>query len=250
VRDGAAAIARLSTLDPAAIALLLDFDGTLVEIAPIPDAVEVPQALRAALARLIDKTSGALAIVSGREIAALDRLLGSHDIPIVGGHGAEMRVRDNETVRLAAPLPAAMREALVAARAYDPGIVVEGKGYSVTLHYLNAPQQEARLRRHIDVVLADYPAEAVEVQPGKAVFEIKRQGVSKGTALRRLMTLPPFKGRRPVFIGDDETDKTLFALLPEFDGLGFSVALDVDGLAGIFASPAEVRGALQALAGR
>ena len=86
------------------------------------------------------------------------------------------------------------------------------------------------------------------MQAGKAVFELKRPAVSKGGALRDLMLHPPFNGRRPVFIGDDETDKTLFAVLPDYDGIGFSVGLSYPGLAGIFANPADFRRALHMLA--
>jgi len=145
-------------------------------------------------------------------------------------------------------LPDALRDRLKAAGKLDPGILIEDKGYSVALHYRRAPAMEARLRAHIDAVRADFPDEPMEMLPGKALFEIKRPGVSKGEGVRALLTHAPFAGRTPVFIGDDETDKTLFALLPEFGGVGFSVDLDYDGLAGRFSSPAAVRDALQRLA--
>jgi trehalose 6-phosphate phosphatase len=237
-------------LDVASIALLLDVDGTIVDIAPTPDAVQVSPELLNSLARLFETTGGALALVSGRPIADLDRLFAPLKLPAIGGHGAEIRLREDETIPLAALLPPAMRRQLAEACAFDRGIVHEDKGYSFTLHYRNAPGQKARLDRHIEKVRAAFPQEALEVQAGKAVFELKRPNVSKGKAVRELMAHPPFKGRRPVFIGDDETDKTLFAVLPEFGGVGFSVDLLYPGLAGIFASPADVRAALQVLAGR
>ena len=84
--------------------------------------------------------------------------------------------------------------------------------------------------------------------PGKAIFEVKRPGVSKGAAVSALMTHAPFAGRKPVFIGDDVTDESVFALLPELGGIGFSVDLAFAGLAGTFSSPAQVRRALRALA--
>ena len=243
-----AATAKFAKLDVTGIALLLDVDGTLIDIAPTPDAVEVPSDLRDSLARLLDRTAGALALVSGRPIAELDRLFAPLTLPAVGGHGAEMRLLDRETVQRAEFLPDAMRRQLDEARAFDPGIVCEDKGYSFTLHYRNAPQQKEQLARHIEKVRAAFPQEVVEVQAGKAVFELKRPTVSKGNAVRDLMEHPPFKGRRPVFIGDDETDKTLFAILPDYDGIGFSVGLLFPGLAGIFAKPADFRRALQILA--
>lgn len=243
------AIGRFADLDLDAVALLLDFDGTLVDIAPTPDAVHVSDELRASLTRLLDKTGGATALVSGRSIATLDRLIGSPILPAIGGHGAEMRLRaGGDIVGIAPPLPDVMKRRLDEARGFDPGIVVEDKGYSFTLHYRNAPRQNEALHRHIAAVRAAFPNEAVEVQLGKAVYEVKRSGLSKGTAVRELMTRAPFAGRTPVFIGDDETDKTVFALLPALKGVGFSVDVEFEGLAGIFETPAQVRRALQVLA--
>ena len=243
-----AAFEIFTGLDPAHIALLLDFDGTLVDIAATPDAVHVSDELRASLARLLAKTGGALALVSGRPIADLDRKFSPLVLPIVGGHGAETRVRENEVMRAAEPLPGALRRQLNEAVAFDPAIVVEDKAYSFALHYRNAPQQEERLRRHIAVVRAAFPGERIDVLPGKAIFEVKRPGVSKGAAVSALMTHAPFAGRKPVFIGDDVTDESVFALLPELGGIGFSVDLAFAGLAGTFSSPAQVRRALRALA--
>lgn len=242
-----AAVAAFLKLDVSRIALLLDFDGTLVDIAPTPDAVHVPDDLCDSLARLLELTNGALAVVSGRPIRDIDAMFAPLKLPVVGGHGAEMRVRDDEIFSAVAPLPEALRRRLKAAEEFDPGILIEDKGYSVALHYRRAPAVATRLRAHIDAVCADFPGEPMEMLPGKALFEIKRPGVSKGEGVRTLLTHAPFAGRIPVFIGDDETDKTLFALLPEFGGIGFSVDLDYEGLAGVFSSPAAVRGALQRL---
>jgi trehalose 6-phosphate phosphatase len=245
-----AAAAKFAALDLTTIALLLDVDGTLLDIAPAPDAVEVPCGLVDTLTRLSSGTAGALALVSGRPIAELDRLFAPLVLPAVGGHGAEMRRQGREIIARAQFLPDAMRRQLGEAASFDPGIVCEDKGYSLTLHYRNAPQQKARIERHIESVRAAFPREAVEVQAGKAVFELKWSAVSKGGAMRDLLQHPPFKGRRPAFVGDDETDKTLFAVLPEYDGIGFSVGLHYPGLAGIFAEPADFRIALQMLVGK
>ena len=243
-----AAIEDFAALDATRIALLLDFDGTLVDIAPTPDAVHVPKALCDALARLLKATGGALALVSGRPIADLDRRFSPLKLPIVGGHGAELRVREGNTISAVAPLPEVLRRGLAEARSLDPGILIEDKGYSVALHYRQAPRREEALRRHIADVLAAFPGETVEVLPGKALFEVKRPGVSKGESVRLLMTHTPFAGRQPVFIGDDVTDESVFASLPALHGKGYAVGRHFAGATGIFETPDDVREALRRLA--
>ncbi|MEJ2378696.1 MAG: trehalose-phosphatase, partial [Pseudolabrys sp.] len=232
--DNHAAIDDFAALDPGRVALLLDFDGTLVDIAPTPDAVHVPAALCNALARLLQATGGALALVSGRPIADLDRRFSPLKLPIVGGHGAELRVREGETISAVPPLPEALRRRLAEAQALDPGILVEDKGYSLALHYRNAMQSEEALRRHIAEALVGFPGERLEVLPGKALFEVKRPGVSKGESVRLLMRHAPFAGRVPVFIGDDITDETVFAQIPALGGKGYAVGRHFAGVTGIF----------------
>jgi trehalose 6-phosphate phosphatase len=243
-----AAMDIFAHLDAKSIALLLDVDGTLIDFGPSPHEVHVSDELKSTLARLLRQTEGALALVSGRPIADLDALFAPLKLPAVGGHGAEMRVLGTEIVNAATPLPQALRRHLADAATPGSGIVVEDKGYSLALHYRKAPQHEDRLRAHIAAGRAAYPGEATEVLPGKSMFEVKRPNVSKGDGVRELMRQPPFAGRMPVFIGDDITDESVFAALPELGGKGFSVRRDFAGLAGIFDSPLDVRRALQRLA--
>jgi trehalose 6-phosphate phosphatase len=235
-------------LDAKSIALLLDVDGTLIDIGPSPNEVHVADDLRNSLAHLSRATGGALALVSGRPIADLDRLFAPLMLPAIGGHGAELRVRGGDAINSAPPLPQELRQRLAAAAAPGSGSIVEDKGYSLALHYRKAPQQEDRVRSHIAAGRAAFPAEATEVLPGKAMLEVKRPNVNKGDGVRELMSHPPFAGRRPVFIGDDVTDESVFAVLPALGGKGFSVGRQFAGLAGIFHSPIDVRNALQRLA--
>ena len=237
-------------LDVSSIALLLDVDGTLIDIGPAPNSVHVADDLRDSLARLSHATGGALALVSGRPIADLDALFAPLKLPAVGGHGAELRLRADEPARSAPPLLADLRRHLAAAATPGSGIIVEDKGYSLALHFRQAPQQEDRLRSHIAAGRAAHPDEATEVLPGKAMFEVKRPHVSKGDGVRELMRHPPFAGRTPVFIGDDVTDESVFAVLAGMDGKGFSVGRHFAGLIGIFDSPIDVRRALRRLAAK
>jgi len=245
-----AAAAIFAKLDLTAIALLLDVDGTLIDIAPTPDAVHVSAELRFSLARLLDATGGALVLVSGRPIADLDRLFAPLSPPAIGGHGAEMHLRGTTAIRCAEALPADLRRKLTAAATAGSDIRIEDKGYSLALHYRNAPEDKDSLRASIDEGRAAFPGEATEVQLGKFMFEVKRPGVSKGDAVRALMAQAPFAGRQPVFIGDDVTDESVFAVLPAMQGLGFSVGRQFTGLAGIFDSPSDFRRALKQLAAR
>jgi trehalose 6-phosphate phosphatase len=227
-----------AALDLKSMALLLDVDGTLIDLGPSPADVHVSEELRDLLARLSKQADGALALVTPLAL------------PAIGGHGAETRLRAGTVIRGVDPLPQTMRKQLADAATPGSGVIVEDKGYSLALHYRNDPKHEGRLREQIAAGRAAFPGEATEVQPGKYMFEVKRPGVNKGAAVRALMTQPPFAGRRPVFIGDDVTDESVFALLPNIDGLGFSVGRQFAGLAGIFDSPAQVRRALKNLAAR
>jgi trehalose 6-phosphate phosphatase len=247
---GHATIDDFAALDPKAIALLLDVDGTLIDIAPSPFEVHVPEELCRSLERLLERTGGALALVSGRSIRDLDKLFSPLELPAIGGHGAEMRVCAGELIPGAEPLPDKLRRQLVQAATPGSGVVVEDKGYSVALHFRKAPREEARLRELIASAGAAFPGEAMEVLPGKAMVEVKRPGISKGEAARALMIHAPFAGRMPVFIGDDVTDESVFKALPALRGKGYSVGRHFDGLAGIFATPDEVREALRRLASK
>lgn len=243
-----AAVAIFTGLETHSIALLLDVDGTLVDIGPSPAEVHVADALVVSLKRLFELTGGALALISGRPIADLDRLFSPLILPAVGGHGAEIRPRQGDAITSVAPLSAALRQRLAEAALPGSGILVEDKGYSLALHYRKAPQQEEGLRAHIAAARAAFSGEATEVLRGKAVFEVIRPGINKGDSVRELMTHQPFGGRVPVFIGDDVTDDAVFKVLPALGGKGFAVSRHFDGVAGIFESPEQVRSALQQLA--
>ena len=246
----AAALRSFAALDPRQVALLLDVDGTLLDIGPAPFDVDVPNTLKHSLDRLIELTDGALALVSGRPIRDLDMLFTPLALPAVGGHGAEMRLREGEAAAHVADLPKALRERLIAAVDPATGVEYEDKGYSVALHYRRAPEHEARLREHVAESRAAFPGEDTEVLPGKMMIEVKRPGIDKGFGIRELMRHNPFVGRMPVFIGDDVTDEAAFAAMPALGGLSFSVGRNLGGLSGIFSSPSEVRRALRELVAR
>jgi trehalose 6-phosphate phosphatase len=235
-------------LDLQKIALLLDVDGTIVDIGPSPTEVHVSEALVKSLARLHERSGGAVALVSGRRIGDLDQLFSPLGLPSIGGHGAEMRLRDGEVFYWARPLPGALRARLADAVDIGAGVVVEDKEYSVALHYRKVPECAERLRHYINDARTAFPSEPTEVLLGKAMFEVKRPGINKGESIRKLMAHAPFSGRAPVFIGDDVTDESVFEVLPGIGGKGFGVSRYFPGLTGVFNSPAQVRSALDSLA--
>jgi trehalose 6-phosphate phosphatase len=130
----------------------------------------------------------------------------------------------------------------------DPEIIIEDKGYSIAIHYRLAPDKRRAIDDAINTIIDDLPPGWVEMLLGKSVVEIKKLGFNKGTAIRELMSHPPFAGRRPVFVGDDTTDETAFAVMPEFDGLAVSVGRMVPGVAKRFETPSDVRRWLERIA--
>jgi len=224
-------------------AVLLDIDGTLLDLMPTPREVWVPPGLADTLNALYRRTNGALALVSGRSLNDIDLIFAPAQFPAVGGHGAEMRIEaDSEAVAAhAPPLEKELKRRLAAIARLSPGILLEDKGYSLALHYRLAPHAEKAIYAAVSLIRADLPNAPIEVLPGKCVCEIKHSGFTKASGVRELMTHAPFKGRKPFFIGDDVTDETVFAIMPDLDGIAFSVGRRSRGVAGHFDSPGDVR---------
>jgi trehalose 6-phosphate phosphatase len=225
-------------------AILLDIDGTLLDLAPTPREVWAPPGLVKTLNRLLERTSGALALVSGRSLNDIDLIFAPEQYPAVGGHGAEMRLSvdsDEAVASHAPPMDKELKRRLAAIAKLSPGILLEDKGYSLALHYRLAPHAEKAIYAAVSLIRADLPNAPIEVLPGKCVCEIKHSGFTKATGVRELMTHEPFRGRRPIFIGDDVTDEAVFAIVPDFGGLAFSVGRRATGVADHFDEPREVR---------
>jgi trehalose 6-phosphate phosphatase len=230
-------------------AILLDIDGTLLDLAPTPREVWVPPDLAKTLNRLLVRTNGALALVSGRSLNDIDLIFAPDQFPAVGGHGAEMRITgDSEAVAThAPPMDKELKRRLAVIAKLSPGILLEDKGYSLALHYRLAPHAEKAIYAAVSLIRADLPNAPIEVLPGKCVCEIKHSGFTKATGVRELMKHEPFKGRRPIFIGDDVTDETVFAIMPDMNGLAFSVGRRAMGVNGHFDAPNDVRAFLARL---
>ena len=204
-------------------AFFLDLDGTLIDIAATPEAVVIPAELPDLLMRLSRRAGGALALVSGRPIASLDRFLAPARLPSAGIHGAEIRLPDGSEETLSAPDLEGVRPQLHALAARHD-LLIEQKSVSVTVHYRSRPELGPALEADIRAIISGYPG--LTVQPGKMMVEVRPAGIDKGGALRRFMEAPPFAGRRPLAVGDDLTDEHMFSVAVELGGLAVRVGHD------------------------
>lgn len=202
-------------------ALFLDFDGTLAQLAPRPDEVVVSRQLVALLGRLYSQLDGALALVTGRAQEDIDRYLSPLILPAAFEHGAVRRTRRGTTscdpgADLAPVLAAAQT---LAAR--HPGLLVEHKKTAVALHFRLAPEHEALCTAVMTEAIRYNPD--LQLLRGKAVVEVKSAHVDKGKAIAAFMEEAPFKGRRPLFAGDDVTDESGFDVVQRLGGAGIKV---------------------------
>jgi trehalose 6-phosphate phosphatase len=230
------------TSDLRECAILLDIDGTILDLAPTPREVWVPPPLRQTLARLQELTGGALALVSGRLLDDIDLIFAPLQLAAIGGHGAELRpLPGAEAQKRAGSLSPELKRALATLTELGPGILLEDKGYSLALHYRLAPDLGPVLQAGVARICAQAPLGTIEILPGKSVVEVKPARVSKAAAVGELMKFPPFHNRHPIFIGDDVTDEPVFGVISHLGGLGFSVGRIVPGVHGHFERPEDVR---------
>ena len=205
-------------------ALFLDFDGTLVEIADQPDAVKVAPELPDLLNRLHTALGGAVALVSGRGLDDIDRMLGTPGLAAAGQHGLERRGADGR--RITATIDHTALDDIIGSLqpfvAAHPGTRLEPKGMTVALHYRNAPETESDARA-IAASLMERHGDGFHVQEGKMVLEVKPKGSTKGTVVEQFLTEPPFAGRKPVFIGDDVTDEDGFRAVNRHGGVSIQI---------------------------
>lgn len=219
-------------------ALFLDFDGTLVDFAETPDAVHVPPGLIDTLSALHGLLGGALAMVSGRQIDALDRFLEPLTLPSAGEHGAQVRDASGKLEEQTAPDLAAVVQAANALSMAHPGVIVERKHAAVAVHYRLAPQWEDACRHAMQAATAHNPR--LELMFGKFVIDIKLAHINKGVAIEAFMQEAPFQGRTPVFLGDDTTDESGFSAVQRMNGIAVKVGSGPSGALHRLADPTAV----------
>ena len=206
-------------------ALFLDVDGTLLPIADTPDGVEKSDSVCRILSRLLARLDGAVALISGRTIDDLDHLFAPLKLPAAGLHGLEHRGADGR-IRVLGEAEALdhLRTPLADLAAAHEGLVMEDKGPTLALHYRLAPDQESRIKERVEALVAASPGDRPLVH-GKIVVAIKQCHADKGSAVRAFMEEAPFRGRTPVFLGDDVTDEDGFAAVNFVGGVSISVGV-------------------------
>ena len=202
-------------------ALFLDFDGTLVDLAEDPDAIQVPRRLAADLSRLSEALDGRAAFVSGRSLADLERHVGPLPLSAAGSHGGEVRIAgESETRASSVALPPGVMSEAREFCAARPGLRFEDKPLGAGLHYRGAPEREAEV---LGFAAAVSERHGLAIKRGKMVAELVRPGDDKGKAVAALLDEPPFAGGTPIFIGDDITDEDGFAAVAAAGGFGILV---------------------------
>ncbi|NUU03262.1 trehalose-phosphatase [Herbaspirillum robiniae] len=235
--------------DFAADALFLDFDGTLVDLAPQPEDIVVPPELITLLQRIQQESDGALAIVSGRPLDQLDFFLAPLRLPMAGVHGAERRTADGRIIQLPVADVHHLRERLLPLVTAHPDLQLELKRGALALHYRHAPHLEQRCIETMMEALRHEPG--FSMLNGKMVVEAKPH-TNKGDAVAAFMNESPFRGRRPVFVGDDVTDEAGFAVAQAESpgqtvrGLGIKVGVGPSQARVRVGDPAAVRALLRA----
>lgn len=206
------------------IALFLDVDGTLLEIAPTPDEVKVPASLRNTLQLATKGVNGALALISGRSIQALDHIFAPCVFAAAGQHGLERRDAQGNMIlsgidnTILDPARHALRELQL----MNKGLLLEDKGTTLAFHFRLAPRYENTVREIMSAMVEPI-ADQFMLRPGKSVFEITPRGFSKRTAIEAFMTEQPFAGKTPVFFGDDVTDEDGFEAVNALNGYSIRV---------------------------
>lgn len=214
-------------------ALFLDIDGTLLNIASTPDTVVVPKGMVATLEILYKKLGGALALVSGRTLESIDMLFFPLLLPAAGAHGAVWRIAGETDGML--PLPANLRHEIDTVFSQYPALIIEDKKYSICVHYRQAPEMKNNVHELLKLILSR-STHCYTIMAGKMVFEVVYNGHNKGKAVEFFMSQPPFAGRRPIYLGDDETDIFAIDACNKAGGIGIKVEKNNE----LFSSPEHV----------
>ncbi len=207
-------------IDARETAFFLDVDGTLLGFKSRPEEVVADPDLITTLEALIDAADGALALVSGRMVSDLDRIMTPLHLPAGGLHGADIRFSDDRREVIDPAFMNPVRAAVTAFVSERAGLMLEDKGATLAIHYRHAPEREDEVRSFLAQIGHGHD---LALQEGKLVAELKPLACNKGHAIAALMETAPFAGRRPLFIGDDLTDEYGFDAVNTMGGVSIKV---------------------------
>jgi trehalose 6-phosphate phosphatase len=224
---------RLSADDTA---LFLDVDGTLLDIQQHPGDVTADAGLITLLKETSDKLSGALSLITGRALDDVDRIFSPVRFPVAGAHGAELRVHpDDDGGSSAEQLPDHAMLALKTFAEQHPGLLLEEKHGGASLHYRRAPELQHACHAYVTELL-DQLGAGYRLIAGKMVFELAPSTHHKGAAIESFLESAPFRGRTPVFLGDDVTDEDGFRAVNARHGISVLVGEPRNTEAGYYLS--------------
>lgn len=201
-------------------AWFFDIDGTLIELADEPASLEAGPHLPAFLEHLYHRFGGAMALVSGRTLSNILCLTAPFRLPSAGCHGAERLLADGRILRMPPSQHLARARGILSRfAAAHPDLVFEDKDTVLSLHFRKAPHLETVCR----AVVEQAASGDLGWIAGKMVFEIKSRAFNKGSAVQSFLESQPFRGRMPVFVGDDLPDEDAFDAVRRRGGFGVLV---------------------------
>jgi trehalose 6-phosphate phosphatase len=180
------------------------------------------------LQRVAMRLGGALAVISGRPLAELGRLLAGYDGAAAGIHGLERRSASGVLHRAAADPSLDLVWPLVRHfAAMTRGVLIEDKGLAIAIHYRGRPELADACRRLAEQAIV-LSKDRLTMLAGKMVVELRPQTSDKGRAVQAFLAEAEFRDRRPVFVGDDRTDEDGFAVVNNLNGMSILVGSAAD----------------------
>ncbi|MEE8464851.1 MAG: trehalose-phosphatase [Dehalococcoidia bacterium] len=238
------------------VLLLFDYDGTLTPIAARPEDATLPDETRRMLSALAGMERFVVGVVSGRGLADLEAMVSLPALVYAGNHGLEMKGRGMDFVHPEAQaLEASLAEAALLLErelAMVPGILVDNKRLTLTVHFRNVPDSyAAQVESTVAGATAPYVAAGqMKITRGKKVIEVRPNlDWGKGKAVEKIRDYCG-DSPLPVFFGDDQTDEEGFAAVQGAGGIAVFVGPARDSTQALHRvdSPAEVQQVLGLLA--
>lgn len=230
-------------------ALLLDLDGTLIDLAGRPRHAEIPADLPQLLLELHASLGGALALFTGRSLEDADRLMAMPELPIVAEYGAVIRVKERIIRHVHGgeqcldSVLSAIRPELQACAGVDLDI----KSHGFVLTFEQEPALDDPLHQRLVRALAPF-GHVLRLIHARNVVEVRCAGINYGNAVERLWSELRWHERVPVFVGDDLPDLAGFAAARRLCGYAIAVGKRLEANEYILPNPSQLRAWLDYIA--